>query len=131
MVMCYKCQRDKDPTEFYKSCAKARSMAYRKGCHSYCKLCYKQFIIDAKRTKRIEYRKKIFEHYGNKCAVCGFDDIRALALDHVNNNGAEERRMWRGKMDFFYKKIINDGYPSSYQILCSNCNAIKEYDVRD
>lgn len=128
MVKCYKCGKDKDKSEFYKASGKSRSMTHRQNCHSYCKDCYKQRIIDRKRNNRINRRKEIFNHYGNKCSVCGFDDIRALAIDHVNNNGAEERRKWRGKMDFFYKKIIDDGFPSDYQILCANCNSIKEFD---
>ena len=30
-------------------------------------------------------------------------------------------------MDYFYKKVVDDGFPSNYQILCANCNAIKEW----
>lgn len=122
MVKCYCCREDKEASEFYK----AKNMGHRGDCHSYCKECAKGKVVKAKREKRQKYRKEVMAGYGGKCACCGFEDIRALALDHVENNGAEERKQWRGKMDFFYKKIIDDGFPECYQVLCANCNAIKE-----
>lgn len=124
MVKCYSCRKEKEATEFYK----AKNMSHREGCHSYCKECQKARIITAKKEKRQKYRREVMAGYGNKCVACGFDDARALALDHVNDNGAEERKYWRGKMDFFYKKIIDEGFPSAYQVLCANCNAIKEFE---
>lgn len=29
--------------------------------------------------------------YGKVCACCGFDDIRFLSVDHVNNDGKRDR----------------------------------------
>ena len=124
MVKCYKCGEEKAPEEFYK----AKNASHPQDCHSYCKVCQKQYVIDGKRNKRQRLRKEVMEGYGGKCSSCGFDDPRALALDHVNDNGAEERKEWRGKMDFFYQKIIADGFPADYQILCANCNSIKEFE---
>lgn len=126
MPMCYKCRETKNADEFYRG----KNMEHREGCHSYCKECQKKTVIAGKKKKRQEYRAKVIEGYGSKCCVCGVDDIRVLALDHVNDNGAQERREWRGKMDFFYEKIIKSGFPPEYQLLCANCNAIKEYERR-
>lgn len=126
MVKCYKCGEEKPASEFYR----AKNMSHREDCHSYCKSCQKQYVIDGKRKKRQRLRKEVMEGYGGKCAHCGFDDDRALVLDHVNDNGAEERKQWIGKADFFYQKIINDGLPSDYQVLCANCNTIKEFERR-
>lgn len=124
MVKCYRCGEDKPPSEFYK----AKNMSHREDCHSYCKSCQKKYVIAGIKRRRQEGRQAVMEGYGNKCSCCGFDDPRALALDHVNNDGAEERKKWRGRMNFFYAKIIADGFPPNYQILCANCNAIKEYE---
>lgn len=124
MVKCYKCGEEKPSTEFYR----AKNVSHREDCHSYCKSCQKKYIIDSKRNKRQRLRKEVIKGYGSKCACCGFDDPRALALDHVNDNGAKERKEWRGKMDFFYDKIVKEGFPADYQILCANCNAIKEFE---
>ena len=80
------------------------------------------------RENRREYKRKVFNHYGNKCS-CGFSDIRALQIDHINNNGAEERKSLGGQ-NFsgwrFYKYLIDNNYPNGYQTLCANCNMIKQ-----
>lgn len=70
-------------------------------------------------------REKLFELYGNECAICGFTDKRALTLDHINNNGNEERRrigergVWRRARDNYL--------PEEYRILCMNCQFIERH----
>ena len=76
----------------------------------------------------------VLKHYSNgeiKCAICGFDNIDALCLDHVNNDGAKHRR--KNKMagrgitgQNSYEAIKKLGYPDGIQVLCANCNLIKE-----
>lgn len=127
IIKCYKCHEEKDSSLFYATKSKARNFNSRDNKHSYCKECQKKLIIDAKREKRRSLRVTVMKSYGGKCASCGFDDIKALALDHVNDDGAAERKKWKGKMDFFYKKIVDDNFPDTYQVLCANCNAIKEW----
>lgn len=59
---------------------------------------------------------------GGKCTRCGFNDLRALHIDHVYNDGKTERKVrksiehgiWVGTVDV-----------SRYQLLCANCNWIK------
>lgn len=80
---------------------------------------------------------EVLAHYGNgnlKCVKCGFDDLRALSLDHINSNGAEERKKRpRGSLYLYVKK---NNYPKGYQTLCMNCQWIKreekgEYRYRE
>jgi hypothetical protein len=81
------------------------------------------------KQKRREYKKIVFDYYGNECASCGFKDIRALQIDHINNNGAEERKANGGQWfsgHHFYKYLIDNGMPGGYQTLCANCNMIKQ-----
>lgn len=81
------------------------------------------------KTMRREYKKIVFDHYGNVCAYCGFLDIRALQIDHINNNGAEERKKNGGQWFsgwHFYKYLIDNNFPNGYQTLCANCNMIKQ-----
>ena len=85
--------------------------------------------LNAKTTlARRKLKLKVFEYYGNKCATCGFTDMRALQIDHIDNNGAEERKSLGGQ-NFsgwkFYKYLIDNNYPDGYQTLCANCNMIK------
>lgn len=77
----------------------------------------------------------VLSHYSHagipKCVRCGFEDIRALCLDHTKNNGSEDRKKTMGKNvggsgSRFYFYLIKHGLPSGYQTLCANCNLIKE-----
>lgn len=60
--------------------------------------------------------------FGCVCGKCGFADVRALQIDHVNGGGGIERAAIRSR-DTFYKKVIADS--DGYQLLCANCNWIK------
>jgi len=75
------------------------------------------------RDAKARLREKIYEIYGRKCVDCGFEDARALTLDHIKNNGSEERKQLgeRG----VYLRATNQYLPEDYQILCMNCQFIK------
>ena len=77
-------------------------------------------------------RKQLFEilnDYDNskiKCKKCGFNDIRALAIDHIKNDGKKDRDE-HGKSKAFYKFYIKNPEIAikKLQILCHNCNFVK------
>ena len=75
-------------------------------------------------TRRIDKLKaELYNIFGKRCVQCGFDDVRALQLDHINGGGAQERR---GKTAAqVWRNAINN--PEGYQMLCANCNSIKRY----
>lgn len=88
---------------------------------------FKAFLVD--KEYRTKYRASIFEMLGYKCARCGFDDVRALQIDHKNGGGNNERKLNLGRKDY-YKRIldkISEGN-TDYQILCANCNWIKRFE---
>ena len=94
-----------------------------------------KFILYSKsyareRTKNLRYQ--VLSHYSKSeqpyCIKCGFNDIRALNLDHINNDGAQERKLRKAQTLLLY--LISNNYPNGYQVLCSNCNQIKEMDRR-
>ena len=71
--------------------------------------------------------------YAMRCGSCGFSDHRALQLDHVDNNGAQERKAIGNRLSAgttFYRWLRRNGLPPGYQVLCANCNWIKEIDRR-
>jgi hypothetical protein len=88
----------------------------------------------AKQLKRLEkMRAEVRNKYDNKCAHCGFDDVRALQIDHVNGDGHEHRKVVKGT-NTFLAEVIKDT-ENRFQLLCANCNWIKrvknqEYKVR-
>ena len=80
---------------------------------------------------RTKHRMEIISILGIMCANCGFDDIRALQVDHVNGGGSIHRR--NSKSSIYYKEILEEIKSGSkkYQILCANCNQIKKYTHRE
>jgi len=69
---------------------------------------------------REEIKQQVFEVLGKECAKCGFDDLRALQLDHIIP--VKETRMRKTTLRI-HKEIIAGS--QDYQILCANCNWIK------
>ena len=65
---------------------------------------------------------EVLSHYGKNgkpiCVRCGFDDIRALSIDHILGDGRKHRTkigIQRGSQ--FYRWLRREGYPSRYQTL--------------
>ena len=58
-----------------------------------------------------------------------FTILDALTIDHINNDGAKDRSQLHGGKRGgvrFYEILKKNGYPAGYQVLCANCNLIKE-----
>ena len=71
-----------------------------------------------------EKKRKVVEHYSKgtmKCRRCGFSDIRALSIDHINGGGVKHIRV----IGNFYSWLINNNFPPGFQVLCMNCQWIK------
>ena len=68
-------------------------------------------------------------HYSNGemcCNKCRFNNIKALEIDHINNNGCEHRKEIKG--GHIYKWLIKNNFPDGFQVLCATCNALKRID---
>jgi hypothetical protein len=79
---------------------------------------------DAYLSRRHSYRwirAKLIEAYGSKCVRCGFDDSRALQIDHVNGGGSKEQRML-GAYHMAKKQLAEVG-SGEYQLLCATAVA--------
>jgi hypothetical protein len=93
----------------------------------------KQYLKNYRHKIRLE----VLAFYSDntmKCRNCGYSDVRALCLDHINNDGAKYRkekyndsRQGGGTIDLF-NYLRKNNYPSGYQVLCWNCNHIKHLD---
>ena len=57
---------------------------------------------------------------GALCARCGFSDLRALQIDHVNGGGKAERKKNRNYPSYY--RSVAKSEIGKYQVLCANCN---------
>lgn len=80
---------------------------------------YQRLYKEKKRVEALEY-------LGGKCVECGFQDFRALEIDHVRDDGYLEKVP---RDSTYYNKVIKDN-TGRYQLLCSNCNSKKRYEHR-
>ena len=71
------------------------------------------------------YRVEVIIKLGGKCKRCGYDDIRALHIDHVNGDGKKERGIRKSINRRFVNNLIDS---NRYQLLCANCNWIKRLE---
>lgn len=93
--------------------------------HSYCKVCFNEYSLKKHRDLRKEVMIKLG---GIKCAECGCDVYEILEINHINGNGADERKVKSTKKflrDIYYDKVDI----SEYNVLCKICNT--EHYVRD
>lgn len=61
-----------------------------------------------------------------RCKTCGFSDIRALTIDHIEGGGRKESLEVGGGGVVLYYSLRRRGYPAGYQVLCMNCQTIKK-----
>jgi len=87
-------------------------------------LCKTHHTEEARRSVE-KLKDAIFVLLGDHCAQCGFDDKRALQIDHIHGGGRKDR----AKLSPFkyYEQVLREG-KSRYQILCANCNFIKRVE---
>jgi hypothetical protein len=122
---------------------------------SKCRIC----VSIERRSGLLSLKWRVLKHYGPngemRCtgiperSECREADIDILTLDHINDNGAEERaRIAAGKTNniskgtantflvnnsdssgrgcSLYRKLEQSGFPEGYQVLCMNCQTKKE-----
>lgn len=89
----------------------------------------RQDTRERERQRRENARLAAIRALGEKCE-CGFDDPRALQIDHVRNDGNSERKILKNDLVAIYRKVVADPDPEKYRLLCANCNVIKEWDRR-
>ena len=72
----------------------------------------------------------VLDVLGRSCAICGFSDVRALQIDHINGGGRRHRLLLgSGNDPRFYKDVLENKY--KFQILCANCNQIKRVENKE
>ncbi len=93
---------------------------------------------DAYNASKAKYRLKLkmecMRLYADpvQCQRCGFNEIDGLVLDHIDDNGNVDRKKHnvscRGNKSgvTMYEVIRKHGKLPGLQVLCANCNTIKQ-----
>lgn len=78
------------------------------------------------------FRIAALKKYGGeipKCAMCKEQRYECLQIDHIQNDGALDRKTAKNTKaggENFYRWLLKQPYqPAKYQVLCANCNTIK------
>lgn len=132
---CGQCHIEKPTSEFHKD------KWLNDGLGRVCKLCRSKYVKEYSernpeklraygKANNLRLKSLVLGHYSNnkqECAYCGFDDIRALSIDHINGGGLAHRREI-GTNAGFYRWLRQENYPEGYQVLCMNCQFIKRIE---
>ena len=116
-LVCYEKQRD--------STTKGKRLSQRKYREE-----NRDKIRASQRNAKKRKKEEIHTLLGNKCVKCGFDDNRALQIDHINGGGYTERKEYSKNPSKYYKNILDSilNKENKYQLLCANCNWIKRFE---
>ncbi len=88
---------------------------------------FKQYNLKSMNNLRV----KLFELLGCICKNCGFSDKRALQFDHINGGGTKQRRELKSQTQVYRFYVKNPQLAKQQlQVLCANCNFIKEMKKR-
>ncbi len=74
---------------------------------------------------RARRKQRLLDLLGNRCARCGFNDPRALQVDHVNGRPVEEHPQAKSNQGLYAMILAGKLPKKDFQILCANCNWIK------
>lgn len=103
----------------------------------------KKWIVENRErfnASKYHYRDRVkvdvINHYSDGqmcCAYCGYSNIKALCIDHIDNDGAQWRKTNKvasrsGQGINSLEALKKLGYPPGLQVLCANCNLIKEIE---
>jgi hypothetical protein len=124
-AMCKKCSytykkeyKIKNKDKIKKQAKTYRDKHPHRGVGQYRKYKEKRLIYGFNRRAKV--KNEVLTYYGNErcaCVRCGFTDLRALTIDHINGNGADHRKENR--------YVRGNHVYEWYQTLCMNCQMIK------
>lgn len=88
-------------------------------------------VRQSRRAYRSRLRLAALAALGGRCAHCGLTDARVLAIDHVNDDGAVERRELKNNDWKLLRRVLASAFAGEdrYQALCHNCNWLKHLET--
>jgi hypothetical protein len=98
---------------------------------------HKDQVNEIQRRDNTRVKLKLMNLLGGcQCRRCGFSDIRALQIDHINGKGKQLRIKLTGsnrmnRLVFYYYLRDPEMAKRELQVLCANCNWIKRHENRE
>ncbi len=83
--------------------------------------------------KYTKIKIRVLTYYGSgksACVRCGYSDIRALSIDHINGGGEKQRKAI-GWGSHIYLWLEKNKYPTGFQTLCMNCQYLKREENKE
>lgn len=82
-------------------------------------------------ASRAKEKQIVLAMFNRKCRICGFDNPKALELDHIieirrNTATKNDSSAGTGLWHRMARGLLN---PEDFQLLCANCHSIKTYDA--
>ena len=123
---CSKCKIDKPTTKFFKNSARTDGLdVYCKDCAYTRRLAYLRTPKGKEASSVSQKRRRIalLQELGGACVCCGETQYDFLQFDHINNDGAQHRKMLN-RSCLATSDIRKYGL-ENFQVLCANCNSTK------
>lgn len=78
----------------------------------------------ASARQRLRLLDETVAAYGGKCMCCGESEKIFMTIDHINNDGAKERKGLGNRSGVhLYRSLKKRGFPQDgYRLSCFNCN---------
>lgn len=94
------------------------------------------YYQEAVNKSKLKTKLQVFENYSDgkiTCNRCGYNDIRALSVDHIDGSGNKHYNKKGIKMSgqALYQWLKNNNFPPGYQILCLNCQFLKRWENKE
>lgn len=124
---CVACERIQSHEYYVKNREQSKEKARQ---HS---ITYRTGRRIAERKKRWRVKISVLKAYSKdqskpSCVCCGESQILFLTLDHINNDGAEHRKLLGKSTAKLFGLLKRGGYPPGFQTLCWNCNLGKSFN---
>lgn len=93
-----------------------------------CKSCCEKSAESAREFAAALKLEALNAYGGPICGCCREDNVIMLTLDHVDQQGAEDRRQNGKSGTGFYQRLKKLGWPPGFRVLCRNCNYAVYFD---
>jgi hypothetical protein len=101
------------PSNVCAPCKKKRFETYRNRPYNSAE-CHRDYRVLVKRT--------VFEKYGNKCAICSEHRWECLTIDHVNQDGKQDRLANPRSGAQWFMQLKREPRRQDLRVLCMSCN---------